>query len=242
MTAGPDKMRGGADARQPADGRGVSMQVHPEASVILNLDPSLVREFIGSALREHARLLAEGSAAVLKNAPESAVTLVDLPGRPRVCVKEFRWRGYLHALKGFFRPSQGVRTFRNGRRLRESGILAAVPLALVREVNLGVTRREWVVMEALHAALELDRFIVSKVSSGWGAEEKRGLVRQKGLLGVERGREAGARTAFRPIYRRHARARHLSFGSEDVQYPGGGRETHSRPRKRFLPRASAEAG
>jgi len=177
MTAGPEKMPAGTDAPQLLDGRGVSMQVHPEASAILNLDPSLVRDFIGSALREHARLLAEGSVPVLKNAPESAVTLVDMPGQRRVCVKELRWRGYLHALKGFFRPSQGVRTFRNGRRLRESGIAAAAPLALVREIRCGVTCREWVVMEAVTAALELDRFVVRRVSSGWSAEEKRGLVR-----------------------------------------------------------------
>ena len=119
---------------------------------------------------------------MLKNAPESAVTLVSLSGFPRVCVKQFRWRGWTHALKGIFRPTQGVRTFGNGWRLLADEIPVAAPLALVREKERGLVRNEWVVMEVIPDALELDRFVLKRSASKWTPDERRGIVRGFGRL------------------------------------------------------------
>ena len=155
-------------------------EIHPESPGKLNLDAGEIRDFVVRCLNEHRRLLSRPSREVLKNAPESAVTLVSLSGLPRVCVKEFRWRGWRHALKGLFRPTQGVRTFRNGWRLQNDGFSVSVPLALVREKRLGLVESEWVVMELVPNALELDRFVVKMTASEWTAEERRGMVRMFG--------------------------------------------------------------
>lgn len=114
---------------------------------------------------------------MLKNSPESAVTLVDVPGFPRVCVKELRWRGRLHAFKGLFRSTQGVRSFRNGWKLREAGLGVASPLALITDRRLGLVRAEWVIMEVIPGAIELDRYIVKRTADGWQPEERIALAR-----------------------------------------------------------------
>ncbi len=158
----------------------VSLEINPEASINLNRSGHDLADFVRQAVEEHGRLIRSKSGAIRKDAPESAVTLVDLPGFPAVCVKEFRWRGWLHALKGLFRPTQGLRTYRNGGRLALMGISCAGPLALVRKSIFGIVSLEWVIMEVIPGALELDRYIVKRIALGWTPDEKRGLAR---LLG-----------------------------------------------------------
>ncbi len=158
----------------------LSVEIHPEAAGILGLDADKVPGVVASSLREHARLIHSGGEGVRKNAPESAVTLIRLPGSPMVCVKEFRWRGVSHALKGLFRTTQGARTFRNGWLLHRAGISAALPLALARSRRSGLIKGEWVVMQVIPEAMELDRYLVKRISAGWSQEERRGLTR---LLG-----------------------------------------------------------
>jgi serine/threonine protein kinase len=155
----------------------VSIEIHPEASAVLNRSRQDLTDFVRKAIEEHTRLLGSKSGAVRKDAPESAVTLVDLPGLPGVCVKEFRWRGWLHALKGLFRPTQGLRTYRNGHRLSQMGISCPCPLALVKKSVFGIVCSEWVIMEVIPGALELDRYIVKRISLGWTPDERRGLAR-----------------------------------------------------------------
>lgn len=157
-----------------------SVEIHSHAGDVLNLNTEQVPAVIMDSLREHARLLRTQGEPVRKDAPESAVTLVRLPGVPMLCVKEFRWRGLPHALKGLFRPTQGIRTFRNGRLLNEAGISVALPLALIRKTRVGLIHREWVVMQAIPDAMEFDRYLVKRISAGWSLEERRGLTR---LLG-----------------------------------------------------------
>src|SRR5271157_5148148 len=99
----------------------LASKIHHEAGRILNCEPGVIPDFLHSAIERHRRLLSVGTEAVLKDSPESAVTLVDVVGFPRVCVKELRCRGWLHALKGLFRATQGIRSFRNGWKLREAG-------------------------------------------------------------------------------------------------------------------------
>ncbi|MEI8181970.1 MAG: lipopolysaccharide kinase InaA family protein [Desulfomonile sp.] len=160
---------------------GCQIQIHPQARSILNSDWEMLVDFMLASIQEHQRLIAGGSVgAVLKNAPESGVTLVSIDGFPTVCVKEIRWRGYPHAVKGLIRPTQGCRTFVNGHKLNYYNVYAANPLALIRKVKRGLVRTEWVVMQSVSNALELDRYIVRRVSGAWSIEEKKGLIRSLG--------------------------------------------------------------
>lgn len=155
----------------------VSLRIHPEAPGILESREEDLAGFALSCIREHERFLSTNSGPILKNAPESAVTIVTLPGWPRVCVKELRWRGWGHALKGLFRPTQGLRTFRNGWRLHRQGIGVAAPLVLARRKSFGLVNSEWVIMEVIPGAVEMDRYLVKKTASAWSLEEKKGLTR-----------------------------------------------------------------
>jgi len=152
----------------------LAIKIHPETAQILNSDPRAVSDFLLSVIEHHARLLSANSKSVLKDSPESAVTLVKLSGFPKVCVKELRWRGRIHALKGFLRPTQGERSFRNGWRLREAGFGVAAPLALITDRRLGIVRGQWVVMEVIPGAVELDRYVLKREAERWQPEEKFG--------------------------------------------------------------------
>ncbi len=136
-----------------------------------------LKDFVRAAVEEHQRIVSSGSGKILKNAPESAVTIVEFQGWPPFCVKEFRWRGWAHSSKGFFRRTQGLRAFRNGRLLIDSGFDTAFPVAVMRERRLGFVLTEWVIMELIPGALELDRYILTRISEQWTPEEQRGLVR-----------------------------------------------------------------
>lgn len=162
------------------DEPGTTVEIHPEAAQILKLAPEGISGFIQIVLQEHHRLLTANSGLVRKNAPESAVTVVYLPGMPKVCVKEIRWRGFKHGLKSLFRPTKGLRSYRNGWRLKEAGFSAAMPLALIRKRRMGLIRAEWIAMEVVQDSLELDRYLLRRIKHHWSAEEKRGMAR---LLG-----------------------------------------------------------
>jgi tRNA A-37 threonylcarbamoyl transferase component Bud32 len=155
----------------------LAIRIHPEAARFLGCEPDAIPDFLRTAIERRLRLLSAGSDAVLKDSPESAVALVDVPGFPRVCVKELRWRGWLHSFKGLFRATQGVRSFRNGRKLREAGFGVASPLALITDLRSGLVRSEWVIMEVIPGAIELDRYIVKRTADMWPPEEKIALAR-----------------------------------------------------------------
>ena len=135
---------------------------------------------IGEILTRHLEILEKRSGTILKNAPETAVTLVKISELPVFCVKQFNDRGLAHRIKGLFRPTQGLRTFRNGFRLISNGILAAAPLALIRERIDGLVASEWVIMEFMENYLELDRYLVQKLDSGWSKNAQKSAVRQFG--------------------------------------------------------------
>jgi serine/threonine protein kinase len=154
----------------------LSISLNPEAVRLIGSEEGL-RQFARDAFDEHRRILLAGGDAVKKNSSETAVTVVQLPDRPPVCVKEFRWRGGLHAAKGLFRATQGLRTFRNGELLISLGFLAARPMAFMRDAAFGLVKSEWVIMEYIPDGLELDRYIVKKISENWDPEEQRRMVR-----------------------------------------------------------------
>jgi tRNA A-37 threonylcarbamoyl transferase component Bud32 len=170
--------------RRQTDSMTPSLKIHPDAARILNKNTSELPEFFFSAIEEHNRILSQQESNVLKDAPESAVTKTKVPGFPEVCVKEFRWRGLAHALKGLFRPTQGLRTFFNGQLLQEAGIGAAQPLALIRHRHRGLIRLEWIVMEVIPNALELDRYLLKQIQNDWTWVKKSRFVRSfAGFIG-----------------------------------------------------------
>lgn len=156
--------------------------IAPFAEEILSAPEAQVPSLLRSALEGHRRIVANKGPGLRKDAPESAVTIVKTERGIDLCVKELRWRGTSHAMKGWFRPTQGLRTYRNGLRLRKAGIGVATPLALMREKSLGLVTGEWVVMQVVPAALELDRHIVSRSRDHWSVSEKRRLARDLGLF------------------------------------------------------------
>lgn len=153
--------------------------INPDAGRILNLAADKLPEFLRSVLDRY-QSLSRGVGRMLKDAPESAVVILELPGYPKVCVKELRWRGWAHALKAIFRPTQGLRSFRNGLRLQDMGFGAAAPLALIRKTVAGLPTTEWVIMEVIPDALEFDRYILQREATSWTTEERRGFVRTFG--------------------------------------------------------------
>jgi GT2 family glycosyltransferase len=157
-----------------------SAEIDPDAARILERDARDLPEFFRSALEEHRRILARGGPEIRKNARESAVTIVEIPGFPPVCVKELRPRGLLHSLKSLFRTTQGVRSFVNGRRLSEEGIGTAYPLALIRRRRWGLIAGEWIVMEVIPGALELDRFMVKMLEAPARTARRRALAKEFG--------------------------------------------------------------
>jgi tRNA A-37 threonylcarbamoyl transferase component Bud32 len=152
-------------------------KIHPESSSILACEPGAIPDFLSSVLEQHRRLLSGDGKSVLKDSPESAVTLVHVTGFPQVCVKELRWRGWLHSFKSLFRSTQGVRSFNNGWKLHAAGFGVASPLALITDKRLGFVRSEWLIMEVIPLAIELDRHIVRRTAQQWLPEEKIALAR-----------------------------------------------------------------
>ncbi len=162
--------------------RDFHISVNSSAISDLGIPSDEAVRFLRRAIIEHEKALESNPAAIRKNAPESRVTVVEFDGGPEVCVKEFRPRGIVHALKGLFRPTHGLATFRNGLRLDEAAVPVARPLGLLRKFSVGLIHTEWVVMEVVPEAVEFDRYVLGKVRAGWPAAEKQAFVRSFGRL------------------------------------------------------------
>lgn len=139
-------------------------------------------DFLREILRKHQELLNHNAPSVCKRSPETSVTIVSVDESRRLCVKQYHWRGLVHALKSLGRPPHGLRTFLYGRKLQKHGIDVALPIALIQEKTLGLTRTEWVVMEVVPEAVELDRYILKKRKSWPSLHQKRAFVKQVGLF------------------------------------------------------------
>lgn len=155
----------------------INVLINGEAAPLLGCPPKKVGSVILSVLEQHASIAKGHHPSVCKHSPETTVTLVKIEQGPMVCVKEYHWRGLAHAAKSLLRPSHGTRTFFNGLRLREKGIDVARPLALIQRSFLGLPQTEWVVMEVIPRALELDRYLLSRRDEGFSLDHKRDIVR-----------------------------------------------------------------
>lgn len=149
-----------------------SIQVNPSSLSILDLSLAQIEEIAVVALYEHNRQVRSGSVNVKKNAPETSVSIVSLPGAPALCVKHFKNRGTGYTIKGIFRATHGVRAFQGGEDLFRRGFTLAPPIALIRNMRFGISFEEWLVMPILPEAEELDRYMVKLIRKGWPIKEK----------------------------------------------------------------------
>lgn len=152
----------------------------PEASTITGIPTENFREVVIRAVRNHIKILDTKVGKILKNAPETSVTIVETSAAAVFCVKQFNDRGLGHRIKGIFRKPQGTRTFHNGAYLISHGIPAATPLALAKKRHRGLVSIEWVIMECMVNFRELDRYLLGKFEQGWSKEEQKCAVRQFG--------------------------------------------------------------
>ena len=149
-----------------------SIQINPTALSIVDLSLAQIEDIATAALYEHNRQVRSGSANVKKNAPETSVSIVSLPGAPELCVKHFKNRGTGYLIKGIFRATHGVRAFQGGENLFRLGFTSVPPIALIRNIRFGISFEEWLVMPILPEAEELDRYMVKLIRKGWPKEEK----------------------------------------------------------------------
>lgn len=161
-------------------GNRIKILINDESLAQLGSPYQKSESLVLSILKQHADLLNRHCSSICKRSPETTVTLVKVPKGPVVCVKEYHWRGLMHAAKSLFRTSHGKRTFFNGLKLREKGIHVPIPMALVQRMYLGVPRTEWVIMEVIPRALELDRYLLLLRDKGLSIVQKRDIVRQFG--------------------------------------------------------------
>jgi len=149
-----------------------SIQVNPSSLCIVDLSLAQIEEIATAAIYEHNRQVRSGSVNVKKDAPETSVSIVSLPGAPALCVKHFKNRGTGYTIKGIFRATHGVRAFQGGEDLFRLGFTSAPPIALIRNMRFGISFEEWLVMPIIPAAEELDRYMVKLIRRGWQIEEK----------------------------------------------------------------------
>jgi serine/threonine protein kinase len=148
------------------------IQVNPSSVSIVDLSLAQIEDIATAALYEHNRQVGSGSANVKKNALETSVSIVSLPGAPALCVKHFKNRGTGYTIKGIFRATHGVRAFQGGEDLFRLGFTLAPPIALIRNMRFGISFEEWLVMPILPKAEELDRYMVKLIRKGWPIKEK----------------------------------------------------------------------
>ncbi len=123
-------------------GRGLRWHAFPETAA-------------AEALAAHREALAKGDAGpVLKDDGRSRITRVAAGGRG-VLVKEVLPRGPLRVVADAFRGSPAWRAWRGGHGLRERGLGAALPLAMLEARVLGFPVRSWLVLEDLSPACDL---------------------------------------------------------------------------------------
>lgn len=140
------------------------------------LSPKEWTNIIDEAIILHKKALHDNAASVRKNAPESAVTIINWPRVGAVCVKEIKSRGLGHGVKNIFRTSKGIRTFRNSKRLIDSGIRPAAVIALRRIIEFGLVKSEYIIMEKPERYVELDRHVTKRIMDRRPKKEKRSLL------------------------------------------------------------------
>jgi len=113
---------------------------------------------INEVIRTHLAILEEVPTRLLKQAPESVVSLVNA-GERNVCVKQFRYPHCIDRLKEHFRTSKGLRAWiaANGLKIRNVPCLGV--MAYVEKKNGFGIKESFLLMETSEKGQEMDRYI-----------------------------------------------------------------------------------
>ena len=108
--------------------------------------------------RKHEALIKEYPARLLKQAPESIVSLVKT-GESNVCVKQFRYPHWIDRLKENFRTSKGLRAWIAGNGLKIRNVPCLGVMAYVEKKNGFGIKESFLLMEASEKGQEMDRYL-----------------------------------------------------------------------------------
>ena len=89
----------------------ISTKISPCAKSILDSPDSEIAVVALAAIDQHDRQIESGCDAVKKNAPETSISIVSIPGLPELCVKHFKDRGAGYSIKGVFRSNTRIKSF-----------------------------------------------------------------------------------------------------------------------------------
>jgi serine/threonine protein kinase len=128
---------------------------------------------INEVIRTHRAIREGDPTRLLKQAPGSAVSLVET-GESKICVKEFRYPHGFDRLKENFRTSKGLRAWIAGNGLKIRNVPCLGVLAYVeKKSGLGI-EESFLLMEASEKGQEMDRYLFKGFQT---AQMKRLFVR-----------------------------------------------------------------
>lgn len=116
-------------------------------------------EELFAAIQEHKNNLVDIKERLVKDDRRTAITLFDFMKR-RVCIKEYRHKGFLLCLKEIFRRSKARTGWLMGNGLVVRGITGITPQALLERRRGGLRREAFLIMESPPGYVELDRYMV----------------------------------------------------------------------------------
>jgi tRNA A-37 threonylcarbamoyl transferase component Bud32 len=113
---------------------------------------------VEEALRRHRALTGKTSENLLKQAPESLVSLVQA-GDTKICVKEFRYPHWIDRLKENFRYPKGLKAWIAGNGLKVRDVASPGVMAYAERGNGFAIREGFLLMEASKNGKEMDRHL-----------------------------------------------------------------------------------
>jgi tRNA A-37 threonylcarbamoyl transferase component Bud32 len=127
---------------------------------------------IEEALSRHRALMERRPENLLKQAPESMVSLVQA-GDKRICVKEFRYPDWIDRIKENFRSPKGRKAWIAGNGLKIRGVASPGVMAYAEKRNGFGIREGFLLMEAFENGEEMDRYLFRE---GQNVQRKRLFV------------------------------------------------------------------
>ncbi len=116
-------------------------------------------DFLKKLLEKHRDLVRKNSSSLIKNAPEVVVSILENRGKT-ICLKQFRYSGFLDRLKEHFRHSKGMKSWLAANGMIARGLPSLKPLALFERKNRLGLKESVLFMEALPENQEMDRYIL----------------------------------------------------------------------------------
>jgi serine/threonine protein kinase len=119
---------------------------------------------VKEAIGKHQAAVAKDSASLLKQAPESLVSLIQT-GDTKICVKEFRYPHWIDRLKENFRSPKGLKAWIAGNGLKIRGITSPGVIAYAERRNGFAIGEGFLLMEVSEKGSEMDRYLFKGFST-----------------------------------------------------------------------------